>query len=217
MKDLFFIRHGEAAPGPSRMDRDFRLTARGRKQAHRLGRRLAALEIKPERIYASTLTRARHTAEILAEHVPAPVRCRQDLIEHGAGVFLHEGSIAEAARRFPDQVAADGAPRILQGASPGVHWGFSVGGEDVRALHKRARGAWEDLLRLHPGDGGQYLVVAHGSFLAALLTEALGLPLRPVWNFQLGHCAYAHLRFFAEAGGRWPVLCVDGPAGGAGE
>ena len=213
MKDLFLIRHGQAAPGPSKMDRDFCLTELGRQQAHLLGRRLQAMGVRPDRIHASALTRARQTAAVLAEHVPAPILVERDLIEHGAEVFLDEGTVEEAARRFPGKVDADGTVRILHGESPGLTWDFSVGGEDMRALHRRARRAWEDLLRLYPGEAGQYLLVSHGSFLSALLTEALGLPLRPVWNFQLGHCGCVHLRLFTEAGGLWPALCADGPAG----
>lgn len=215
MKELFLIRHGQAAAGESRMDRDFSLTELGRKQAHLLGRRLKAMEVAPERIYTSDLTRARQTAEILAEHVPAPVHCRRDLIEHGSEVFLHDGSLEEAARRYPERVLPDGTPRTVQGDAPGLHWEFSVGGEDLRALHKRARGAWEDLKRLHPGETGQYLLVAHGSFLSAMLTEAFELPLRPIWNFSFGNAGCAHIRFHMEAGSVWPALCAEGPEGEA--
>lgn len=195
------------------MDRDFFLTDKGRQQAHACGGKLQAAGVCPDVIYCSRLTRARQTAEIISQYVPAPVHAKDNLIEHGSGVFLLDGSIEEAARQRPDALLPDGTLRTVQGARDGLNWEFAVGGEDLRALHRRAAQAWREIVDAFPGEGGTYLVVAHGCFLSAILTEGLGLPLRAVWNFQFPNAGCLHLRFFhaAPGGAPLPVLCVDGP------
>lgn len=212
MKEFYFIRHGEACAGPSKMDRDFHLTDRGRQQAHALGERLQAAGLQPARIYCSRLTRAKETARILREYVPAEIRERKDLIEHGSEVLLLDCSFEEAAAAHPDKLLPPGQMRCVQGEGPGLNWSFSIGGESLRALHARARTAWAALLEDDPAEQGQYLVVAHGSFLAAMLTEVLGLPLRPTWNFQFANAACLCVRVLRDhAGRRQPAICLPSP------
>ena len=214
MRDLYLVRHGEARSGPSGMDRDFFLTSDGERQANALGRKLRAIGLQPRRIYASRLNRARQTAEILARHVPAEVHIREDLIEHGSAVFLLDCPRDEAARMHPQSLHPDGTLKTSGGPVSGLHWDFAVGGETLKALHERASKAYRALLAAHPEPEGAYIVVAHGSFLAAMVTEALGLALQPVWNVQFAHAGFLHLRLYGQAQrGAMPVVCVHGPNG----
>jgi broad specificity phosphatase PhoE len=215
MRDLYLVRHGQAAGGPSGMDRDFFLTKEGTAQANALGRNLKEAGVSVDLIYASRLTRARQTAEIVTRYVPAPIEVREDLIEHGSSQFLLDCSIEEAARLRPESLSPEGELRISPGAGHGLNWQFAVGGETLRALHERAAAAYRAIVTAHPGPDFVCMVVAHGSFLSAMLTEALGLPLRGVWNFQLANAGFLHLRLYARPDGELPApaVCIHGPDG----
>jgi 2,3-bisphosphoglycerate-dependent phosphoglycerate mutase len=208
MSEILLIRHGEACIGPSRMDRDYHLTQRGQQQAHRLGRELAAMKLKPARIYCSTLTRARETAGILARHVPAPLHQQPELIEHGSRVLTLDCSLDDAVRRHPKLLRLDGSVTWSQGSCDGLNGSFCIGGETVRQLHRRAKKAWKKIVgEVSPGQ--TVLVVAHGSFLSAMLTEALSLPLAKVWRFNFVHTGFVRVKLIDDAGGvRVPVLCA---------
>src|SRR4051794_29958771 len=86
MTDLYIIRHGEGdyqvrkiVPGPKG---DKGLSDLGRQQARRLHDRLAATsEIKADVLIASSLPRARETAEIIAPALGLPVLLDDDLQE----------------------------------------------------------------------------------------------------------------------------------------
>ncbi|MEX0777010.1 MAG: histidine phosphatase family protein [Phycisphaeraceae bacterium] len=213
MKDVYLIRHGQAQSGPSGMDRDFFLTDQGQGQAHELGQQLSKAGILVDRIYASRLTRARQTAQILAQHVPAPLTVRDDLIEHGSAVFLLEIDLIEAARRRPAALAPDGALRVEPGSGAELNWDYSVGGETLRALHGRAIKAFHEIEQAHHGSPDRIAIVAHGSILSAMLSEVLGLAPATVWRFQFACAAVFHLRYCEEEGQRTPVLCIHGPGG----
>ncbi len=211
MNQLLLVRHGQAVGGTSGMDRDFFLTELGRRQAHALGARLKAEKVRPRCIYSSVLTRARQTAGILTEHLDAPIFERLDLIEHGSHAYADDCTLREAILRHPERLDADGKVRTHQGERMGLNWSFSIGGEDMRALHARARGAYQSLLDDHRKDDGTFVLVAHGSFLSALLTEVLGLPLRPVWNFSFANCGCMELNLVSTDDGMLPVFSASGP------
>jgi len=215
MKDAYLIRHGEARSGPSGMDRDFHLTDLGRRQARRCGERLAERNVRPARIYASRLTRARETAEIIARHVPAPVALRDDLIEHGSAALLLDCDRAEAARHRPVSLSPDGSLKVDPGGSPGLNPTFAVGGETLAALHQRARGAWKAILAAQAESDAACLVVAHGSFLSVMASDILSLPAGRVWALQFANAAVLHIRLHADpvTGEPAPAVLVHGPDG----
>ena len=74
---LYLIRHGEAYSNVENviggMNGDLGLTERGFRQAQALAERLRGGEIKPDVLYASTLPRARQTAEYVAEALDMPI------------------------------------------------------------------------------------------------------------------------------------------------
>jgi probable phosphoglycerate mutase len=87
---LYLIRHAEAVtnvePIVGGMQGDTGLTARGVAQAERLRDRLAASgEIAADVLIASTLPRARQTAEIIAPALGLPITWDDDLQEMGVG------------------------------------------------------------------------------------------------------------------------------------
>ena len=72
--DLIFLRHGLADwPNWPKPDDERPLTRKGREQTHEVAKYLAKLRVKPAKIFTSPLPRALQTAEVAAEHLPAPV------------------------------------------------------------------------------------------------------------------------------------------------
>ena len=69
---VYLCRHAKAAPGDPDELRE--LTGKGRKQAHALGEQLAGVPEPPVLVLTSPLTRARQTAEAIAEATGAPLR-----------------------------------------------------------------------------------------------------------------------------------------------
>lgn len=79
--ELGLLRHAHAGD-PDAWDRpdDLRpLTAKGRQQAERLGRLLAAAGFVPDAVLTSPRVRASETAELVADHLGVPVRIDQRL------------------------------------------------------------------------------------------------------------------------------------------
>jgi phosphohistidine phosphatase len=78
--DLFFLRHGLADwPNWRGSDDDRPLTDEGRKEIHRVASFLAALAVRPQKIFTSPLPRAAQTADIAAEHLRAPIETARGL------------------------------------------------------------------------------------------------------------------------------------------
>lgn len=93
-----FLRHGESqgnAEGWWAGRRDAPLTDRGRAQAEEAS--APVLAASPKRAFASTLSRARDTAEIVLRGQPIPLSVHADLCERSLGEW--EGQNIELMRR----------------------------------------------------------------------------------------------------------------------
>ena len=76
---LYLMRHAEAVPldaGGAARDADRRLTEKGLRQAHRMGRLLKRMEVKFDRVCASPFARAQETAEEVLNVLGASVKIR---------------------------------------------------------------------------------------------------------------------------------------------
>ncbi|NAZ81549.1 histidine phosphatase family protein [Kineococcus sp. R8] len=73
---LYLVRHGEQ--DPAGVEADTGLCSLGVEQAHRLGRRLAAVDFA--QIHHSPLARAAQTSEVLAHHLPRVPRHVCDMV-----------------------------------------------------------------------------------------------------------------------------------------
>ncbi len=77
---LFFLRHGIAEDAHNGMhDADRALTDEGRRQLEQIAQALARIDIRPDVILSSPLTRARQTAEIVAPVLGSPVEIADEL------------------------------------------------------------------------------------------------------------------------------------------
>jgi phosphohistidine phosphatase len=73
--ELYLLRHADAGDPEAwtRSDAERPLSGKGRRQAERLGRHLAAIEFAPDTILTSPKVRAAETARIVAEALGRPV------------------------------------------------------------------------------------------------------------------------------------------------
>jgi phosphohistidine phosphatase len=70
MKTLFLVRHAKSSrDNPSLSDRDRPLGDRGKKDAPKMGKRLAKRNVKPDLLLSSPALRALRTAQLIAEEV----------------------------------------------------------------------------------------------------------------------------------------------------
>nr|GMD83213.1 probable 2-carboxy-D-arabinitol-1-phosphatase [Ipomoea batatas] len=136
------------------------LTEQGVMQAHRC--RKAIEEIHFDQCFASPISRAKSTAEIIWQGREQPLVFLDSLKE--AHLYFLEGMKNEDAKRiYPKEYITwreDPANFCVDGVYP------------LEKLWQRAREAWKEIL-LSPGD--QSLVVTHKSILRALICTALGL------------------------------------------
>jgi len=160
MATLVLVRHGETdwnASGRLQGHTDRPLNDYRRRQARELARRLA--DVPFDAAYASDLTRARQTAEIVAEPHRVPVLIDPDLREMHYGTWsgLTRSEIEE---RFPGVERHDGETREQ-------HLG-------------RVFGAADRIARRHPGQ--RILIVSHGGSMRALRRHCVGDPVHPIEN-----------------------------------
>ncbi len=157
LRHLLLARHGETdwnVAGRWQGHTDVPLNATGRAQAAALAERLRREGI--EAVAASDLSRARHTAEIVAGALGVPLaRVDPDLREQRYGWF--EGlTLAECEARYPAEWARYVADR--QAGPPGGESRAAVLERVVRAVQATAAQL-----------SGPALLVTHGGALRALL------------------------------------------------
>jgi len=139
------------------------LSPRGVRQAEALAERLAPVPI--DRVFASTLLRARKTDEIVGAQHAAPIAVDPDLVEFDWGVWCGHPLDAEMER----EVAA-----IRARWKAGEIEAAPEGGESPAEASRRAGRFLE---RLREARAAHALVVAHGRFNRILMATLLSRPL----------------------------------------
>ena len=199
--NLYLIRHGEAYSnieaviGGMRGDRG--LTERGIAQAEALGRRLASGEIAANVLYASTLPRARMTAQYVGEALDLPINWEDDLQELRPGEA--DGMTVEAARE-----RYEGFERfMLEPFFP-----MSPGGESWGSFLARTSAVFERLISRHRDQS--IALVTHGGVIEMsylyLLEMAPQTRMRAA--FHVRNTAITHWRHAEGYGGRreWQLV-----------
>ena len=144
---LLIVRHGETdwnAEGKLQGHTDRPLNDYGRRQARALADRLADEPI--DALYASDLSRARETAEILGEKLGLDVAVDPDLREKNWGNW--------------------------EGLTPDERLHVEFEGETSQAHRERTLRAVERIVDRHPG--GRVVVVTHGGSLRRLQAAVTG-------------------------------------------
>ena len=171
MTTLLLVRHGETdwnADGRLQGQTDRPLSDFGRRQARQLAEELADEEFQA--IYASDLSRARETAEIVGERVGVPVVLDPELREKNWGTWEGLTAVERDRVEFVGETTEEHQERIL------------------RALQR--------ISERHPGDG-RLLVVTHGGSMRRVQTAALGWALPVVENCGRWLCAWENGAFRA--------------------
>lgn len=165
LTNLFFIRHGEAFSNVDNtvagMRSDRGLTLRGVKQAQALARRLAADTFVADVVYASTMPRARQTAEILA-----PVLQRELVFNDE----LHELRPGDADGWTFEQIFA--LPTFEAFASQ-IDVPIAPNGESWGVFHQRIATAIDQIIATHAGQ--RVVLVVHGGVIETASMHLLGL------------------------------------------
>jgi broad specificity phosphatase PhoE len=187
---LLLIRHGESianTEGRMQGQLDSPLSDRGREQARALGGRLLREGHAMVAIYASDLSRAAETAEILATGLSAPLHLDARLREYGVGALT--GIIwSEVEFLFPElwqRLHEDGEYVALPEE------------EGNETFHARIEAVLADIQARH-GDDDAVAVVGHGGSLGMLLAHLLGMDTRRPFPFRFGNASLS----IVEAGGR---------------
>lgn len=154
---VFLVRHAETLANAARIVQrpEDPLSPRGREQAERLGRRLAAEGIAL--VLASDLVRARTTAEIVCVATDVPLELDSGLRERSYGALCG----TPYAALDTDIFAPDYEPPE---------------GETWAAFHARVDAAWAWVVAHAARAAGPVAVVTHGLVCRAVVARHLVLP-----------------------------------------
>ncbi len=189
---IYLVRHGETEWNQDTKiqgQTDIALNHRGRRQADALAERLA--DVPLDLIYTSDLSRARVTAELIANRQPRPVPvvALPDLRECDYGLW--EGlTLTEAARRFPDDW--NDWQRRGRDARP-------TGGEALSALAGRTGRVFDEAV----AEEKTVLICGHRGSLRTILCHAMGIEPTFRDRFSFANCSVSALECRAE---RRPLL-----------
>lgn len=180
IRRVIFIRHGETldnARGVAQGWSDSPLSERGVGQVERLARRFASLGATS--LYASTLLRARTTAERLAAATTLPVTFLDDLREMHCGEWegVNFQHVRETQSEFFARWSSD--PHL---ACPG--------GESFHDVRSRLRSALQQIREQESRpEEACVAIVSHGTAIRIAATEMLGLPLDAARSFAQDNTA----------------------------
>ena len=179
MTTIYLIRHGQTDWNRDKIFRgraDVPLNERGRDEAAALSRHLE--EVRPEACYASPLSRARETAEIVVRPHSLDVKLDEGIIDIDYGKW--QGlSETEVSRRFA-------VTRRKWSERP--HQVRFPGGESLSMVGKRSLASLERIRAENPR--ATVFVVAHRVVTKVLMCAVLGLGNAAFWKIRQDNCAY---------------------------
>jgi broad specificity phosphatase PhoE len=182
--DLYLVRHGETATNRARVIQGWNsepLTARGRWQAERAGKRLA--DVGLQALYASPIGRASETAAIISQVVGLDVVLVDGLREMDTGRIsgLHSAQFLVRHPRLLWAWLRDDAKLTFPG------------GETLTSFYERAWCAIDELVTRH---GDQAIaVVAHGGSISGYLSRLLYGRASNRFALKLRNGAICHIRW----------------------
>ena len=175
---LLLARHGSSLGNEQKVFRsrlDFPLDPKGQQEAHELGVHIAQL-VHPTLIVASPMQRAMHTAQIIGQHLNAPVEDDARLLPWHVGKLMGRtrSPETEAERdryvQHPNVPVPD-FPRHL--ATPVPIFANQRQGESIQQSEQRMHAFLTSALN-YSRKGGLALAVAHGSAIKAAHTLISG-------------------------------------------
>jgi broad specificity phosphatase PhoE len=179
VKRLLLARHAESVWNEIRRlqgTAEVPLSERGRAQARALGGALRGYRLAAA--YASSMHRARETAQIALGGRPVAVVPLDDLRELSLGEW--EGCTTEEIQ------GRDGDPYLAWIRAP-VDCP-PPGAEPLDAVSRRVRRAMERIAEAHPGDE-DVLVVAHGGVISVYACHLLGCSFNALWRLRIDNAS----------------------------
>jgi broad specificity phosphatase PhoE len=166
MTTLLLIRHGETEWNKSKRwqgHADVPLSADGGAQAKRLAARIREEGWHIDHVYASDLSRAFETAQVIAAELGVSVHPRVELREIHVGVWSGMTN-PEIRERYPEMWAL---------YESGVDFQRGDDGETMAVFRTRVSESFAELVSRHPGE--RLLIVTHGGNIRTLLEHVQNL------------------------------------------
>lgn len=193
MVKLCLVRHGETAWNTERRiqgQTDIPLNTQGEAQALATAEALASAGFGA--LYSSDLSRARCTAQAIAQRLGLELRLETDLRERNYGLFQGR-TYSEVESLFPDDYQ-----RFI---SRDPSFSFSESGESLTVFSARVCAALERIADAHPD--GQVLIITHRGVLDTAHRLATGKPLDTQRDFEIPNAA---LNWIARDSQGWSLL-----------
>jgi broad specificity phosphatase PhoE len=172
------VRHGESTWNREQRIQgqlDPQLTDRGLVQAAEVAERLSGHEVVA--LYTSDLTRARQTAQPIAEQVGCEPIVVSWLREIGLGAW--EGKTSSELM--------DEYPELWRAWAREPSWNLVPGGEGAAAFERRVGQAVQELFSRHPE--GDILCVTHGGVIQVALGTVVGRASDGIFPFLIENCS----------------------------
>ena len=174
---VLLVRHGHYDRTGDAGDDVWELSALGRRQAVRVGKRLARVRAAAsgrfEGIYTSPWPRARQTAEIVAHEMELEsVRIKP---------YLHEAAPLIDPSWLDPQA---------------VHMGLTATSSTDRERVVRRVGKIRDRFMRAPKRAGLVIVVCHGNLIRYLVAHTLGLPYEGWAHMDIAHTGISEIRIY---------------------
>jgi broad specificity phosphatase PhoE len=181
---IYLIRHGQTDWNKKKIFRgraDVPLNERGREEARALSRHLESA--RATACYASPLSRAVETAEIVAAPHSLSVRLDEGLTDMDYGKWQGLPD-ADAARRFPE---------MHRQWHETPHRVKFPGGESLAMVKKRAMNSLSRIVSSHPET--TIFVAVHRVVCKVVICASLGLPNSAFWRIRQDNCAFNVIEF----------------------
>lgn len=193
---VYMLRHGTPSFPDGRTylygQTDLPLSQKGIAEAERAGAALAAVRF--DRIFASDLSRAVETAEIVRSHQGSPVE-----IETMPG--LREIHMGEWECRPKSDVAAE-CEDVFAARGKDMANVSAPGGETFKQLLERTSTAFDDAIARCSG-AHDVLIVSHGGVMWSILSYLFGMALGDMMRFALDFCG---VNVFEHTSRGWRLL-----------
>jgi broad specificity phosphatase PhoE len=197
--EVYFLRHGET---PWNCEKKIQgstgwidLTDFGVELAERTRDGFKAAGISFDRVFASPLRRAFHTAQIVAEGFgmkPEPdARLREMCFGQYEGSLMGDGSFADDNIRACFKDPASFVP---------------CGGESFDDVMARVRDFFDNVLSPLEGKVERVLAVSHGAFMRSVIRYVTGRPLKDYWQGVQPNCC---VHVIEMSGGRSSVKSMS--------
>lgn len=197
MLKIYLVRHGATiwnAEHRIQGHTDVPLNETGLEQSRRIAQRLKDQKI--DAVWSSDLTRARVTAEILAE-------------PHGLTVnttpLLRERRFGDWEGLTQEEIVARGDRQLLDAYRAAVVADLPPNAESMQSVWNRLSQALKEIIHLHAE--GQVAVVGHGGSLRVILCQAMRAPMECVRHIWLDNACLSLVEFNGDRS--WVRLMND--------